>query len=74
MDGPRVRVLENGDEKALAELDGEIADAAEGALWSRALIEACRVAAPPSPGGADSPVTAATCPADATAAVWDQLA
>ena len=31
------------------ELDGELADGAEGALWSRALIEACRVAAPLAP-------------------------
>ncbi|WP_133366659.1 DNA-packaging protein [Qipengyuania sediminis] len=31
------------------ELEGEMAEAAEGALWSRALIEGCRVKAPLSP-------------------------
>jgi phage terminase large subunit-like protein len=33
------------------ELDGELIEDVEGALWTRALIEACRVASRPSPSG-----------------------
>lgn len=49
----RMEAEYRGTRKGREELDGELIAEAEGALWSRALIEACRVAAFAGPDGAD---------------------